>query len=338
MSAQGARLKSFEFRREREGSWHELEDLVTRIEKKGLTALAPFELERLPVLYRSALSSLSVARSISLDENVTEYLEGLAGRAYFCVYGTRTPLRNAVWRFFSEGFPRAVRDARWQIAVSAGVMLLAAVAAFVLTAADPDRYYDFVSSGMAQGRDPASTTEELRDGLYEVGTETDALAAFSSFLFTHNSRVAMLAFALGFLLGLPTFLVLFVNGLTLGAFTALYHGRGLSLDVWGWLLPHGVTELLAVILCGGAGLILAQSLVLPGRRSRLRNLAVRGREAALIVIGSVAMLFIAGLLEGFFRQLVTDIVVRYAVAGSTLLFWILYFGFAGRQDPAEAEP
>ncbi|MCA9513651.1 MAG: hypothetical protein KC635_01795, partial [Myxococcales bacterium] len=58
-------LKSFEFRREREAQWRELEQLVDRVEGRGLGALSAEELHRLPSLYRAALSSLSVARAIS---------------------------------------------------------------------------------------------------------------------------------------------------------------------------------------------------------------------------------------------------------------------------------
>ena len=43
--------------------------------------------------------------------------------------------------------------------------------------------------------------------------------------------MGILSFALGFLVGLPSFLLLFYNGLILGAFTALFHSRGLGGEV-----------------------------------------------------------------------------------------------------------
>lgn len=328
-------LRSYEFRREREASWRDLEFLVDQVEKRGIRSLSADDLERLPILYRSALSSLSVARSISLDQNVVEYLEGLAGRAYFCVYGTRTRLLRSVIDFVRYRFPQSFRLYRWHILVSALMFIAGGFTAFFLTLQDPDLYYAFMDEGMAQGRNPAASTETLRAGLYDTEPASDTLVNFAAFLFTHNSKVGMMSFALGFLLGIPVFLLMFMNGLVLGAFTALYHMRGLSVDVWGWLLPHGVTELLAVIVCGGAGLVLAQSIILPGRRSRIRNLGLRGREAAVLVIGAVGMLFFAGLIEGIFRQTVTDVTVRYFVATSTALFWIVYFGFVGKRNPSD---
>ena len=68
-------LRSYNFRREREDGWRDLDSLVQRVQRSGLANLSAQELRRLPELYRSVISSLSVARSISLDRNVLAYLE-----------------------------------------------------------------------------------------------------------------------------------------------------------------------------------------------------------------------------------------------------------------------
>jgi uncharacterized membrane protein SpoIIM required for sporulation len=324
------KLKSIEFRREREASWTELETLVERVEKKGIGSLAPAELARLPVLYRAALSSLSVARAISLDKNVIDYLESLTGRAYFVVYGAKRHLRDAIADFFLYRFPVTVRRLRWHVALSAALVILGVVTGWALTGADENRFYSFVDAEVAQGRGPTASTEELREVLYHEESGAGALTHFASFLFTHNSRVTMLAFALGFLIGLPSLYFMFVNGLILGAFAALYDGRGLTVDFWGWVLPHGVTELTAMIFGGAGGLVLGHALLFPGPLPRVDNLARRGREAGMLVIGAVVMLLIAGLIEGIFRQTVQSVPVRYAVAGGSAVVWLLYFGLVGR--------
>lgn len=324
-------LRSYEFRKEREQTWAELEELIGLVERKGIKSLSSAQLSRLPVLYRATLSSLSVARTISLDQNVIRYLESLAGRAYFAVYGTRRHMRAVIVEFFTRSFPRAVRAAKWQIALSALAMILGVVTAFVMTSRDQDRFYTFVGAEYAQGRNPASSTKELKDVLYDKISSSQVLTTFAASLFSHNAKIGILSFALGFALGLPVFVLMFLNGLTLGAFAALYHDRGLSADLWGWLLPHGVTELSAIVLCGGAGLVLARSLVFPGRFKRLQNLKLRGRDAGQIALGAVIMLFIAGMIEGIFRQTVQSITIRYMVAAATAAFWIYYFGFVGRR-------
>ena len=328
-------LRSLAFRRQREPAWLELERLVETVEHRGLGWLGPAELSRLPALYRGALSALAVARSISLDRNVVEYLESLSGRAYLAVYGTRRLLGEAVSDFFRRRFPATVRRFRWQVLASLGLLAAGALAGHLLTAVDPDRFYAFVSTEVAQGRGPTSTTESLRSILYDPAHGSDLLVAFAMFLFTHNAKIGMLAFALGFAGGVPSGLLLFVNGLGLGAFSALYRSRGLGGEFWAWVLPHGVTELTAVALCGGAGLALAQALAFPGQRTRLAALAERGREAGTVVLGAVVLFFLAGLVEGLFRQRVHALPARWAVAAASLALWALYFWRAGRaREPA----
>ncbi len=329
-------MRSVEFRREREATWQELEALIAAADKSGLRSLTADQLARLPHLYRATLSSLSVARSISLDRALTEYLENLVGRAYFVVYGTRQALKKQMADFFLWKLPSTIRRAKWHILIATIVTLAGAIAAFQLTLHDMDYYYAFVGD-MAQGRTPAASTAELKAVLYDKGSVSGSLATFAASLFSHNSRIGIMAFALGFIAGLPTLILLFYNGLVLGGFAALYHSRGLSVDLWGWLLPHGVTELLAVILCGAAGFLLAHGLVFPGSQTRMDALRERGRHASVIVIGAVMMLFIAGMIEGIFRQTVTSVPVRYSVAGATAVWWIFYFGFVGRRrDRADA--
>jgi uncharacterized membrane protein SpoIIM required for sporulation len=173
---------------------------------------------------------------------------------------------------------------------------------------------------MAESRGPATATEDLRAILYKTADLTDTLTAFAAYLFTHNAAIGMLAFALGFALGMPVVILMFYNGLIIGAIAALYHSRGLSVELWAWLAIHGTTELLAVALCGGAGLVLGGGVAFPGRHSRLDSLARRGRLAARIVMGAILMFLVAGLLEGFGRQLIHDMTARHLVAATTTVW------------------
>lgn len=326
------KLKSYKFRREREESWRELENLLSRAESGGIQSLTPRELFRLPNLYRATISSLSVARSITLDRNVLLYLEGLAARAYFFVYGARGSFGVGVARFFGRQFPQAVREARYNILASAFMLFLGIAVGCLLTLSNTDWFYTFVGEGMAGGRTPTATTESLRAALYDDGGGVlESLYLFATYLFTHNSQIGIMAFALGFALGVPVILLMFYNGLTIGAFVALYASRGLTVELVAWLSIHGTTELLAVILCGGAGLTLGSAFAFPGRHSRLDSLARRGRKAGMIAIGAIAMLLVAGLLEGFGRQLVQDPALRYLIGAIMLFLWLSYFILAGRE-------
>lgn len=319
-------LKSSQFRKEREASWRELDQLVARMEAHSPSVLEPAELMRLPTLYRAALSSLSVARAISLDRSLLGYLENLANRAYFQIYGPRAGMGQVLGQFFTEAWPHAVRTLARPIMLSVLVMMLSACAGYWLTQHDAEWYYTLMSQDIANGRSPASATDDLREALYDgADAGGDSLSAFSSFLFVHNSRIALLCFALGIALGVPTLLLLISNGMMVGTFFALYAGRGLGFELGGWLIIHGGTELFAIALCGGAGFALADGLLFPGQKTRLRSLADRGRLAGTVALGSVGMLLVAGVLEGIGRQVITDDWTRYAIGIGMLALWALYF-------------
>ncbi len=332
-----AGLRSADFRRERAPAWRDLDALVTRVEKDGLHTLGPEELTRLPMLYRQAISSLSVARAISLDRNVLDYLESLTQRAYLCVYGPKRNLFEALGTFFSREMPRTVRAHGRYILIAALVMLAGTVTAFALTQADPSYFHAFVDDDYAKGRGPDASTAELRSVLYGMDeTAAESLTAFALYLFQRNAGIGILCFALGFAAGLPTLILLFMNGLVLGAFWGLYHQRGLGLDLWAWVLPHGVPEIFAVILCGAAGLSVARAVLLPGRRSRRASLAEGGRGAARVVAGAVALFLYAGLVEGVFRQTVQSLDARLALSAvnaAWLAFWLLRAGRGAGPDP-----
>lgn len=318
-------LKSWRFRAEREADWRRLDSLLTRAEAGGATKLNRDELLEIPLLYRQALSSLSVARSISLDQSLTAYLESLCTRAYFFVYGARTRLPERLARFFLRDWPAAVQ-ALWRETIMSFVLsAIAAAVAFVLVRRDADWFYSFVGPDMASGRDPMATTASLRSTLYDKPDATEGLSAFATFLFTHNAQISLFAFALGFALCLPTAALMILNGCMFGAFLALFASRNLGVEAGGWLMIHGATELFAIILAGAAGFSIGWAVAFPGERSRVDAAAEAGRRAATAMAGVVCMLFVAGILEGFGRQLITLDWARYAIAGLSLALWLAYF-------------
>ena len=324
------KLRSRRFRVEREADWLKLEVLLDRALTRSAKALSKDELLELPRAYRSTLSALSVARATSLDKELINYLESLCTQAYFFIYGTRSTFWERVFSFFGQGWPRAVRSLWRETLASALVTFVSMFAAFMLTQSDPDWYYSFMPADLAGDRTPAASTESLRAVLYDKGEGGD-LSVFSASLFTHNASVAIFAFALGFAFCVPTVLLLVYNGFILGAIVALYAERGLGFEIGGWLLIHGVTEIFAIILAGAAGLRIGWSVVSPGKYSRLAAAAEAGKTAAVVLAGVVLMLAVAGLLEGFGRQLIAQDTVRYGIAATSALLWGAYFYGHGTQ-------
>jgi len=317
------RLKSSRFRAEREPDWRRLEALLTRVEKGSAASLSVDELIAAPVLYRAALSSLSVARATSLDQSLIDYLESLSARAYFLVYGSRVTALERAGRFFARDWPQAAQSMWRETLICFGLTLIGTLVAFILTTQDPNWYGAFMPAGMAGGRDPAATTAALRATLFD-NYHSKGLSVFATALFTHNSGVALMAFALGFAFGVPTAMLELQNGCVLGAIFALFVSHHLGVDLGGWIFIHGVTELFAIMLAGGGGMRIGWALAFPGRRTRLAAAAEEGRRAATLMAGVVVMLLCAGLLEGIGRQVIQVTWIRYAIAASTGVAWLSY--------------
>lgn len=332
-SAAGTLLRSTRFRKERESGWRELDKIVTRVEKKGLASLSAEEAVRLPSLYRAAVSSLSVARTIVLDRNLLLYLESLALRSYLVVYGPRSGIMQNLHAFFTSGFPRTVRSMAPHLAIAFLALTLGGLAGYLLTSADMSYFTMLIPESVAQSRGPSSSTAELRNAIFtDWPGFTETFIVFANFLFRHNTIVGLLSFGLSFALGLPTLLLLAYNGAILGAFIALYASRGLGMDFVAWVSIHGVTEILAILLCGAAGLVIAEKILFPGKRPRLDSLAHYGRKAASVAAGAVLLFFIAGILEGGFRQLIDSTPGRALFAVCTAAAWAAYFSLCAKGD------
>ncbi|MFD1036654.1 stage II sporulation protein M [Sphingomonas hankookensis] len=321
------------FRAEREADWARLEELLGKLEAKSPRRLSDEDLVDLPRLYRATLSSLSIARATSLDASLVGYLEALSTRAYFALYSAREPWLRQVKAFFTTLWPRSVRAIAPELLLATALLILSAVASYHLVRTDPAWYSAMISPEMASGRDMNASAATLRESIYGEPNES-GLEIFATFLFTHNSQVSIMAFALGFLFGIPTIILAVQNGALAGAMFAAFVPHGLGWGFFAWLMIHGTTEIGAIAIATAAGMHIGRAVAFPGERTRMAAAADAGTRGAIVMIGVILMLLIAGLLEGFARQLVTDDSARLAIGGTMLALWTLYFTFGGRRGAA----
>ncbi len=333
---EAAALRSDRFRLEREADWQRLDRIVTQMEKGRLRKLSDEDVLALPVLYRTVVSSLSIARETSLDAATLGYLETLVQRAWFVVYGPRASLGSWLRQFLGGGWSAAVRGIWLDLLVALAVMVAGTVVGWLLVAGDSEWYHVLVPGQFADARVPGASADVLRGTLFG-NQDQNAMSAFAAYLFSNNAQVSILAFALGFAFGIPSLMLLVQNTAILGAMLWLYHGAGLTLDFVAWLSVHGTTELFAILLAGGAGLHIGRAMAFPGALSVMAAAAEAGRRASQVMAGVVLMLVVAAMLEGFARQLIDNTPGRLAVGGFMLVFWLVYFlGLGRRADGAGA--
>ncbi|MEX0317555.1 MAG: stage II sporulation protein M [Ruegeria sp.] len=324
-------IRSARFRQEREADWRKLSALVDKAETKGLHRMSFAEARDLADLYRQATTSLSIAREISLDRGLLDYLEALTSRAYLSVYAPQQRLGGLVHRFLAIGGPQAIRSS-WRVILLAFLCMAAGtVAGYFFYFENPDWFYVFMPTELSGGRGPDASTGYLRDQIYEAHGES-GLGAFATYLFSHNTRVAIFVFGLGAFLCAPSILLTFYNGLILGVFFALHVDRGLGWDLFGWISVHGVTELSAICIACAGGVKLGLAVLFPQDKTRVAALRAAGHDAVKLALIAALMLVVAALLEGFARQLIQDLTTRVAVGWGIGALWVLWFLRGGRNS------
>jgi uncharacterized membrane protein SpoIIM required for sporulation len=288
-----------EFVEQKRGKWTKLENLLTTADTKGLKSLTLEEAQSLSKLYRSASSDLLFVRARGAPVEVSGYLNDLVGRAYATTYpGQRVHWKDSV-NFIRKGFPALFKQEWRAYAASVLVFLAGYGFGWVGMVFDPEAAVYLVPEQHLK-LDP---TQRAKDEASTAGASTGQQAEFSSFLFTHNIQVAFLAFALGITAGIGTVIMLFSNGLLMGALAWVYASKGLSGWFWAWILPHGIPEISAICLAGAGGFVMARGILAPqglDRRSALRKEAVAGVK---LLLGSLALFVVAGFVEGTISQI-----------------------------------
>ncbi len=288
-----------EFIEVREARWRHLETLLDKAESKGLRSLDLEEARALGRLYRAVSSDLLWVRARRGAADVSEYLNDLVGRAYALTYPGERPRLADAWAFVARGFPALMRR-EWRMYVASLLMLLAGVGfGYLGMLVDPDAA-PYLGPAEHLDLDPLQRAQDEATG---PGATVAEQAQFTTFLFTHNIQVAFLAFALGITAGVGTGLLLFSNGLMLGALAHVYTAKGMAGWFWAWILPHGIPEITAICIAGAAGLVIARGQVAP--RGLPRGLALREEavHAVRLLFGTLALFVLAGFIEGTISQI-----------------------------------
>jgi uncharacterized membrane protein SpoIIM required for sporulation len=98
-------------------------------------------------------------------------------------------------------------------------------------------------------------------------------------------------------------IMLFYNGVIMGAICVDYIVDGQGKFRAGWLLPHGSFEIPAILIAGQAGLLLGWALIGRGTRKTLsERLREISNDVVTLIGGCGVMLIWAGFIESFFSQ------------------------------------
>ena len=322
--------------------WEELEKILARRERSPDGSMDLKMIKRFHYLYQKASADLAKIITFSSEPEIRGYLESLVSRAYGGIHETRERSRRpALRRRFVQGFPRTFRRYSAAFGLSLAITLTGSLFGGLAVVYDREAREVLIPFAplLQHPSERVASEERTAQDQLEGGK-----ASFASYLMTHNIRVSILVFALGATLGIGTVILLFYNGVILGAVAADYIMAGEMKFLLGWLLPHGAVEIPAILVAGQAGLVLAGAFI--GGEERLplgTRLRMISDDLVSLVYGLAVLLIWAGLIEAFLSQYHEPTIpysFKIAFGCLEIVLLTLFLNRAGRRkgDKGSTEP
>lgn len=290
--------------------------------RRGLAKLSGPQIAELTTLYLVVSNDLAEVQTRYRDRQLAGYLSGVLASASAAVYSSRPRTVGGFLRIFGYRYRRAVFQT-WPFAMVAALALFGSLAAGHLWV---------ISSPAAQ---EGILPPQAQEAIQQTGTDGEPLGpSMSAYIFFNNARVAMLAFALGITFGAGTLLLLLYNGYFVGTLSGAYAALGEGGAFWALILPHGLLELTAICIAGGAGLRIGWAIVSPGDRWRSSALSEESAAAVLVIVGVVPAFLVAALIEGLVTgsALAAPVQIVLGVAAAAA-----YLAFLARRAPERPE-
>ncbi len=313
---------------------------LTDAQRKGLQSLGEDGVRTFVAEYRDLAGDLARLRTAAKGGDVDEvfYLNRLVAGAHNLLYRRRTLTPREISQYMFAEVPREIRASALPILLAAALMFGPAAIAGTAVLRDPSVAQALLPPGMLDRADNGVQRAKSGDGYIEDPQLFRPVMATS--IIANNVQVAIAAFASGVTAGVLTAYLLISNGISFGAVVGLYGSKGIASLLLAFVAPHGVLELSAICIAGGAGFLLAAALLIPGERTRRRALVENGRRAIRLVAGAALLLLIAGTLEGMVSPIPWwPIEWKLSVSALTAIFLYAYIrGAAGSGTPATARP
>ena len=278
-------------------------------------------IDELLALYQEVSTHLSTVRSTVPDPALISRLSLLVHRARLRITGARIPLWKHARTFFWEDLPAALYQARWAVALAAGIFLLSSLV-----------------SGLYFGLDGTARELVVPEAQQRALAQRDFVryyfegeaSGFAARVWTNNAWIAVQSVVLG-VTGFWPVVMLLQNGLNIGLSAGVMGAYGGLDTFFVFILPHGLLEITAIVVGAGAGLRTFWAWVRPGALPRLWSLSHAARSLVTVAIGLVPVLLVAGFIEAFVTPSSLPPALRIAIGATAWLAFLVLMLGRGRQ-------
>ena len=282
----------------KQGTWQGFQSVAARVAKSGVGALPPDQIPAFAAQYREVAADLARARTYGVDPGVLTYLERLVAAGHNALYRGAVKRRGLVpfTDYLLGEFPAAVvRSWRYVLAAFL-VFAIPAAIGYTMLRERPALAEEIVNPEMVSRAEQAADRQAR--GVGYAQSENEVLPVIAAAIISNNILVCFYAFSGGILAGILTVLSLAYNGLSLGTDLGVFTNHGAASYLLTFVAGHGVLELTAIFISGGAGFRIARALIAPGDLKRADALVLQGRVAVRMIGAVVFLLAIAGSIEG----------------------------------------
>lgn len=310
-------MREVVFIKTNETYWNQFEDFI-----KGKAELTPDELAN---FYIRITDDLSYAKTFYPKSNaLIHYLNELAINAHKNIYKGKKEKKSRFKDFFITELPLVIRSCHKELSYSLVIFCVAICIGFFSSLKDStfpnlilgDSYVNMTIDNIENG-DPL--------GVYGSSSETPMFLGIAA----NNVRVAFFAFIVGIFSALATGIILFLNGIMVGAFMTFFIEKGLGWLSFSTIMIHGTLELSAIVIAGGAGMVLGNSWLFPGTYPRAFNFRQSANKALKIVVGLIPVFVFASFLESYVTRhyFVLGSFGRLSIIVASAAFIIWYYIF-----------
>ncbi|GAB5558041.1 MAG: hypothetical protein SchgKO_22540 [Schleiferiaceae bacterium] len=326
-------MKESDFISQNSGQWKKIEGRLSG-KKRSTKGLSKD--------FVKVVDDLSYAQTFYKRRFVKVYLNGLGVQLYKGIFSKHKKRTGQFKSFWTEELPLLIYSARKEMGLALAIFILAMIVGVVSTHMEPR----FATSILGEGYVTMTEENIAKGDPMEVYKDSDALEMFFM-IFANNLRVAVFTFALGALAGLGTAGILLSNGVMVGTFQYFFAKKGLFwisfLTIW----QHGSIEIPSIVFAGGAGFVLARSMLFPDTFTRGLSIRLGFRKAMRLMMGISPAILLAAIIESFYTRFddlpiplrATTVVLGFAVFGLYYVYlpWKVYKSKGEGQLEKESE-